>query len=194
MNSMLAVLTIVTIAAVTPGPNNFIVMSAAIRGGAAAAVPAMLGVVGGSIALLVMIWAGAGSLFVAVPEIQPLMRMAGAAYLVWLGIGLMREAHKPAEAGSGTTLPETALGVASFQLLNPKSWVLVLTAIAAVGGTLQGMFALMAIFAVIMTACLTLWALAGRMISHWLVAPGSKRGFDLAMGALLVGSAGMLLL
>ncbi len=193
MTSFFAVLTIVTIAAVTPGPNNFIVMSAAARGGAAAALPAIAGVIGGSIALLVLIWAGAGPLFEAAPEVQTLLRIAGATYLVWLGFSLIRAARQPAEEAETSSLPETTLGVASFQLLNPKSWVLVITAISAMGSTANGVISLVAIFVVVMGICLTLWSVAGRLISHLLVEPRYRQIFDTVMGGLLIASAAMLL-
>ena len=193
MTSFLAVLTIVTIAAVTPGPNNFIVISAAVRGGVSAALPAMAGIIGGSITLLVLIWAGAGTLFEAVPEIQTLLRMAGATYLVWLGISFIHAASQPATQAKAASLPETIWGVASFQLLNPKSWILTIIAISAIGGTANGLMSLAAIFVVVMGLCLTLWSVAGRLISHLLVEPRYKRAFDTVMGCLLIVSAAMLL-
>ena len=57
---------------------------------------------------------------------------AGALYLVWLGAGLILRAGRHGEAdGERGALPGTALGMAAFQFLNPKCWVLVLTAAAA---------------------------------------------------------------
>ena len=193
MTSLFAVLSIVTIAAITPGPNNFIVMSAAVRGGVAASLSAIAGVIGGSIFLLVLVWAGAGGLFAMMPEIQSMLRITGAAYLVWLGFCLVRVANRPYKDDDGQALPETIWGVASFQLLNPKSWVLVITAISAVGGTLACMVSLAMIFAVVMGLCLTIWSVAGQLISHWLIDPQAKRIFDTVMGVLLIGSAAMLL-
>ncbi|MDE0346237.1 MAG: LysE family translocator [Boseongicola sp.] len=193
MTSFLAVLTIVAVAAITPGPNNFIVMSASLRGGVAAALPAIVGVIAGSIALLVLVWVGAGTLFEMVPEIQPVLRIAGAAYLIWLGFCLIRKASGPDGGTVDRALPATAWGVASFQLLNPKSWVLVVTAVSAVGGTLVGMASLAVIFVAVMGLCLSIWSMAGQLISRWLVDPRSRRTFDTAMGALLMGSAAMLL-
>ncbi|MEO9515239.1 MAG: LysE family translocator [Paracoccaceae bacterium] len=182
-----------TIAAVTPGPNNFIVMSAAARGGVAAALPAMTGVIGGSIALLVLIWAGAGTLFEIIPETQSMLRIAGGTYLVWLGFCLIRAANRPAQDSTDLALPETVWGVASFQLFNPKSWVLVITAVSAAGETLASMVSLMLIFVVVMGLCLTIWGIAGKLISNWLLDANSKRRFDTLMGLLLMGSAAMLL-
>ena len=193
MTSFLAVLTLVAVAAITPGPNNFIVMSASLRGGVAAALPAIAGVIAGSIALLVLVWVGAGTLFELIPEIQPVLRIAGAAYLIWLGFCLIRKANEQGDGTNSQALPETAWGVASFQLLNPKSWVLVITAVSAVGGTLFGIASLAVIFVAVMGLCLTIWSLAGQLISRWLVDRRSRRMFDTVMGVLLMGSAAMLL-
>ena len=193
MTSFVAVLTLVAVAAITPGPNNFIVMSASLRGGVAAALPAIAGVIAGSIVLLLLVSVGAGTLFEVVPEIQPVLRVAGAAYLIWLGFCLIRKASGPDGGTVDRALPATARGVASFQLLNPKSWVLAVTAVSAVGGTLAGMASLAVIFAAVMGLCLTIWAVAGQLISRWLVDRRSRRMFDTMMGVLLMGSAAMLL-
>ncbi|MYG27991.1 MAG: LysE family translocator [Boseongicola sp. SB0677_bin_26] len=181
------------VAAITPGPNNFIVMSASLRGGVAAALPAIAGVIAGSTALLVLVWAGAGTLFEVVPEIQPVLRIAGAAYLIWLGFCLIRKASGPSDGTDDQALPETALGVASFQLLNPKGWILVVTSVSAVGGTLVGIASLAVIFVAVMGLCLMIWSVAGQLISRWLVDPRSRRMFDTVMGVLLMGSAVLLL-
>ena len=193
MTSIFAVASIVTIAAITPGPNNFIVMSAATRGGVATALSAIAGVIGGSIILLALVWTGAGALFVMMPEIQSMLRIAGAAYLIWLGFCLVRAANRSRQDEDGQALPETIWGVASFQLLNPKSWVLVITAISAVDETLAGRISLVMIFVVVMGLCLTIWSVAGQLISNWLIDPQPKRIFDTVMGVLLIGSAAMLL-
>jgi hypothetical protein len=53
---------VLVIAAITPGPNNFMVMEASARGGAAAAGSVVLGVVLGSLGLLSLVSVGVGSL------------------------------------------------------------------------------------------------------------------------------------
>ncbi|MEP4038557.1 LysE family translocator [Pseudophaeobacter sp.] len=189
MTSFLAVLAIVTIAAVTPGPNNFIVMSAAARGGVAAALPAMAGVTGGSIALLILIGSGFGVLFDALPEVQMIVRVAGATYLIWLGFCMIRTASLPATQKETLSLPQSALGVASFQFMNPKSWVLVTTALSAMGSTVYDMLVLAFVFVVVMGLSLTLWTFIGKLIADWLVDLRFKRMFDTAMGLLLMASA-----
>lgn len=90
-------------------------------------------------------------------------------------------------------MPETAWGVASLQPLNPKSWILVVTSVSAVGGTLVGIVSHAAIFVAVMGFCLAIWSVAGQLISRRLVDRRPGRTFDAVMGAPLMGSAVMLL-
>ncbi len=194
MEAYLAIAGLVTVAAVTPGPNNFIVMEAAARGGVAAALPAIFGVMLGTLILLSLVWAGTGALFDTHPGLRGLLTAAGCLYLVWLGAALVWRSSDGGEVKvERTSLPRSLTGLALFQLFNPKGWVMVLTAMAAasssgVNGTLL-LAQLVAIFLLVTGLCLLLWALAGTAIAHLLRQPGGRRWFDRAMGILLIASA-----
>ncbi|MFI4988318.1 MAG: LysE family translocator [Alphaproteobacteria bacterium] len=200
MKALFAVAVLVTVAAITPGPNNFIVMAAAARGGGAAAIPAIAGVVTGSLALLVLVWTGAGAVFDGEPRLRSALVAAGCLYLAWLGASLIRQGGKRAggdDKPGRQALPRTALGLAAFQFLNPKGWVMIVTATAAMPGDSGGvppLAALSAIFAVVTGVCLTLWALAGSAIADRLRRPPARQWFERAMGGLLIGSAVLLLI
>jgi len=145
--------------------------------------------------MLALAWVGAGAAFEAEPMLRMLLTVAGCLYLVWLGVVLIRESADRGR-GDGTAqhraLPRTTLGVFAFQLLNPKCWVLVLTAIAATSG--EASFTILsAIFAAVSGVCLTLWALLGQALSAWLRQPRAGKWFDRAMGALLIGSSALLI-
>lgn len=199
MEAFLAVAGFVTVAAITPGPNNFIVMGAAARGGFGAATPAIAGVVVGSLGLLGLVWAGAGAAFEAEPRLRAALALAGCLYLIWLGAMIIWRTGKSdggASPPARRELPSTAPGVAAFQLFNPKAWVMVVTAAAATSGGTAGissLVALAAIFAGVTSVCLTLWALAGAAIADLLMEPRIRRWFDRAMGGLLIASAGLIL-
>ncbi len=192
IDTLIPVIGIVAVAAITPGPNNFIVMAAAARSGPLAAVPAAAGVVAGSLGLLLIVWAGAGAAFHAVPSLRPVLALAGASSLCWLGVGLIRDARVLPSGRTGTAerrLPTSGWAVAGFQILNPKAWVLVLTASAAVGREPATFYILAAVFAVVTIPCLLVWALAGSVIAQTLRRPAAKAWFDRSMGALLICSA-----
>lgn len=197
MNTILEVAGLVTIAAVTPGPNNFIVLRAAARGGVRGALPALAGVMLGGLTVLGVALVASQAVFAAVPEARSALGIAGCAYLVWLGVWLFRKAGSVAAETTTTTTTTTAtttkssvLGVFGFQFLNPKSWVMVMTAIGAMpGGDLASACWLFAVFAMIPTVCLFIWAGVGAALARCLARPRVAIWVDRTMGAVLVATA-----
>ena len=179
---------VLVVAAITPGPNNFMVMEASARGGAAAAGSVMLGIVLGSLGLLALVVLGVGGLIHAYPRLGLVLSLIGGGYLAWLGASLIL---RRAGTGAGENrhgMPMSLWGVAMFQLFNPKAWMLIMTAVAAMGGV-GSVLQLAALIAVVSSACLSIWALAGTASSRWLSRPRARLWFDRTMGALLALSA-----
>jgi threonine/homoserine/homoserine lactone efflux protein len=194
LDTLTSVAAFIAIAAITPGPNNLFVLTIAAEQGWRAAAAAIAGVVAGGIALLAAISAGAGALFAAVPSLRVVLGVAGCAYLIWLGVKSMLQAWRPrrsAPSPANTFASRSFVGMALFQWLNPKGWLLLLTAVSAVGQGWQGWpaFVVLAVmFGLISTLCLIAWALLGAAMTSALRRPAAARAFDFTMGALLVAS------
>ncbi|GAA0708709.1 LysE family translocator [Dokdonella soli] len=207
MTSWIAIAGLITVAALTPGPNNLIVLRAAARSGVIGAVPAIAGVVSGGLTLLVIVMAGAGALFTRWPALNTVLAISGASYLAWLGGRLIapkaakQTAPTISPTESGPHVPETgqpragALGAFGFQFLNPKGWVMVITATSATqasaGPGVSWRLALL--FVLIPAACLFVWSSLGVLMSESLRRPRVRRGFDCLMGVLLLASSLLLL-
>lgn len=195
MTALLPVIGVLIAAAITPGPNNFIVLEAGARRGVLAAGRAIAGVVIGSLVLLALVWAGVGALMQTAPALQISLSVAGALYLGWLGAAMLASNPTKGDAGMSGSAPEHArlpssfLGVALFQLLNPKAWVLVTTAAAAMAGAGDDVLVLALLLVLISVACLMIWALAGRALSRVLERPRWRLWFDRVMGGFLALSA-----
>jgi threonine/homoserine/homoserine lactone efflux protein len=189
MNSLFAMAGLLCVAAITPGPNNLVVLRAGMQSGLSGALPAIAGVVLGGLLMLVVIALGAGSLFAAHPSFRRWIGAAGALYLAWLGIALVVRAVTASggDSTAGHALPVSTIGLIGFQFLNPKSWVMVLTALAtAPAGGAPGYLPLAGLFVLIPSICLFLWAAFGAWLARWLLRPAVRRGVDAVMGALLV--------
>jgi threonine/homoserine/homoserine lactone efflux protein len=184
----------VTVAAISPGPNNIIVMRAAATRGFAGAIPAISGIVLGGLGLLALALGGVLPLFSALPWARPVGVAVGCAYLGWLGLRLATSPPVPREAS--TTSPSSGLwSCAGFQFINPKSWVLTLTACAAVAedtSASQLLFGLGAMLVLIPSICLTIWSMLGAALARILLQDSQRRRFDRFMG-LLLGCALMML-
>ncbi|MBX9575758.1 MAG: LysE family translocator [Caulobacteraceae bacterium] len=188
--------------AVTPGPANlFSVANGMARGRRAA----LLGVVGMSAATLVWFGAaavGLGALVTAFPEAFRLIAWAGALYVAWLGLKSLWAAWRtPSEL---TEARAVRLGkgplVDGFlvQLSNPKA-VLFFTAVlppfmdvARPAGPQLALFAAATIGMDFIT--MTAYGLGGAALARFMTRPQVRRGFDMAVGVLLLTAAALIAL
>lgn len=86
------------------------------------------------------------------------------------------------------------VGVALLQLVNPKGLVLIGTiAASSVEGPI-GTPVMIVLIALTTAASLSIWALAGTVLTRFLSDPRKRRVFDGVLGILLIASAVMILL
>lgn len=194
MHDLLAAAGLLLAAAITPGPNNLVVLREAGRGDLQATAGAIGGIVLGGLALLAVVAAGAGPLLATHATLRAMLAAAGAGYMAWLGLRLIGNARGMAPLRADV-LPTGVLGLLCFQFLNPKGWAMVLAIVAARPATgPAGYLPLVLLFTAIPLACLLAWSLAGRVLAPHLARARSRRRIDSAMGALLLASAALLLL
>jgi leucine efflux protein len=92
-----------------PGPNSMFVLSVAARKGVRRGYRAASGVVVGDTVLLTLTAAGAASLLAHSPGLFDVVKYLGAAYLAWLGVGMIRAAIRGIrERVAATTATEPA--------------------------------------------------------------------------------------
>jgi leucine efflux protein len=115
-----------------PGPNSMYVLSLAARRGVKAGYRAACGVFAGDTVLMVLSSAGVASLLRANPLLFSVVKYGGAAYLLYLGFGMLRGARRrlrePAGASAGQ-VPQAAQAddarpfrkALLISLLNPKA-------------------------------------------------------------------------
>jgi threonine/homoserine/homoserine lactone efflux protein len=172
---------------ITPGPNNVMLTASGATFGFRRTVPHILGVVAGFSAVLLAVCAGLGALFTRWPEIQNGLRWVGAAYLVYLGWRIFRSGEaRAAESRKPLTLVEAA----AFQFLNPKAWVMTLTAAAMFLPRELGLLAacayMVGIMAVVNLPCITVWALFGSSMRGFLAKPAGRTTFNVVMALAMV--------
>lgn len=106
-----------------PGPTVLLVLSYALSKGRSVAVASAAGVALGDLIAMTASLAGLGVLVMASATAFTILKWAGAAYLIWLGIRLLRSA--PSEGLRPLTPQITSRGVfghaAAVTALNPKS-------------------------------------------------------------------------
>jgi len=196
MEQLLAAAGLLCVATITPGPNNLVILRAAGTAGMRRTLPMIAGIVLGGLLLLAVAASGAAAVFAALPSLRRWTAIAGALYLAWLGASLCVAGISPhPDATAAPRLPAGTLGLIGFQFLNPKSWLLVLTVLAAMQATqTHDYLLLVAMFVLIPAPCLLLWAGLGASLARWLTKPIARRGVDIVSGVLLVACAALLLI
>ena len=123
-NILFAFLVTTSIFAFIPGPAMLYVAARTMVAGRKAGMMAVLGVHLGSYAHIIAAAAGLSVLFHAVPVVYGLVKLAGAIYLIWLGISLFRAKA----AGAGDLQAETPRSARKafaesivVEVLNPKT-------------------------------------------------------------------------
>lgn len=173
-------------AAITPGPNNFIVIERASKFGPMAMATPIAAVVAGSVLLYVAVVSGVGLAGQALPAIVNAISILGAVYLAYLGASMVVNAGQAETAIN--PLPDQPAAIAVFQLANPKAWVLVGTVAASPLAQARPL-AVAALMIAISVACLIVWGFAGAALTGLLSQPRRRSIFDRAMGAILILSA-----
>ncbi|AOJ69277.1 MULTISPECIES: leucine efflux protein LeuE [Burkholderia] len=114
-----------------PGPNSMYVLSLAAQRGVKTGYRAACGVFLGDAVLMVLSAAGVASLLKANPLLFSVVKYGGAAYLLYIGAGMLRGAWRklarPADADAGADVQRAVDGERPFRkalvvsLLNPKA-------------------------------------------------------------------------
>src|SRR4249919_2290343 len=107
---------------VTPGQDMILVMSRSIAQGAGAGVATAAGVSVGLLGHTVLATLGLGAILRTSEWLFIALKLVGAAYLIWLGIGLLRTKRGDLAFGAraNVTLPRLFFDGAFSNLSNPK--------------------------------------------------------------------------
>jgi threonine/homoserine/homoserine lactone efflux protein len=113
---------------IVPGMDMVFVLANALAGGTRAGLAAILGIMGGGIVHTITGTLGVTVLAVLIPQLFLPMLLLGAAYMVWVGIGLIRSSIT-VDAVEGATAP--SLFTTFWRgfltcMLNPKAWLFIL--------------------------------------------------------------------
>jgi threonine/homoserine/homoserine lactone efflux protein len=186
---VIAFVTFSAVVAGTPGPSNALLTAVGARVGVRHGLPSLLGQVTGMGAMLFAITLGLGNVLLAHPLALQILKWGGAAMLCWMAWKIATAAHAEGAANA----PAGFLGMAAFQWMNPKGWLISVAAIATfldrrAGDALAQAAIFASLFALTaLPSCLP-WLAFGAAFQRFLRSPRAWRIFTVAMAALLAAS------
>jgi threonine/homoserine/homoserine lactone efflux protein len=189
MDQILAILGFAAVMAFTPGPNNTMLMISGANWGVVPSVPHMLGITVGFPLMVFAVGMGLGGFFETYPVLHEILKYVSFAYLLYLAWKLARAGRHDAD-GARQGKPMSFLSAALFQWVNPKAWIMAVTAMAlfvpAGSAMLPAVLLLAAIFAMTSLPSAVTWCLFGTAISRFLDSDRRIAVFNAAMALLLV--------
>jgi threonine/homoserine/homoserine lactone efflux protein len=189
-DTLVALLVYAFVTSITPGPNNLMLLSSGVNFGFARSVPHMLGIGIGFVVLLLAVGFGLGAILTAFPALHTALKIAGAAYLLYLAwkIAMARSVTRGSEQNAR---PLTFLDAAAFQWVNPKAWVMAITAMAVYTVPESPFLSVLLIalaFGVVNLPSVSVWAGFGTALRGFLSDPVRLKWFNIAMGLLLAAT------
>jgi threonine/homoserine/homoserine lactone efflux protein len=186
---VIAFVTFAAVVAGTPGPSNTMLTAIGARVGVRQGLASLLGQVTGMGAMLFAVALGAGNVLLAHPLALEVLKWGGAAVLCWMAWRIATAG----DAEEATNTPAGFLGMAAFQWVNPKGWLVSVAAVATfldrrAGGALAQAAVLAILFALVaLPSCLP-WLAFGASLQRFLRTPRARRVLNRALAVLLAAS------
>jgi threonine/homoserine/homoserine lactone efflux protein len=188
MEPLLPLASFAFVSSITPGPNNMMLSASGIAFGLRRTVPHLCGVWVGFAALVALCGSGVGAVIVRFPALALALKAAGTVYLLYLA-WTMRNALEPRPQGPAARPLNFIEGVA-FQFVNPKGWVMAVTAASVfvpdVEPRWRAVALMCAVFAAINLPCVGSWAVIGAALKGWLANPRRRKICSAAVVVLTV--------
>lgn len=175
--------------ALTPGPNNVMLLASGVNFGFARTVPHMVGVVLGYALLVFVVGLGLGQTVVEHPVAFQALRIVGALYMVWLAWKIATA--RGGSDGEGRGAPLSFFQAVAFQWVNAKGVLVAISGVAAFtrpADFILTLGAFVVIAAVATLVSVVIWTSFGSSLRRFLADPRKARVFNVVMAVLLLAS------
>jgi threonine/homoserine/homoserine lactone efflux protein len=190
MELLLPLVSFAFVSSITPGPNNLMLSASGVVFGFNRTLPHLLGVAVGFTLLLVVCGSGVGALLVEFPAAALALKALGTVYLLYLAWTFRNALAPQARQASGR--PLRFIEAIAFQFVNPKAWIMGLTAASVFVPNLEPRYLavaiMIAVFSVVNLPCICTWAVIGATLKRWLTHEKWRRRFSGAIALLTVYS------
>lgn len=180
----------------TPGPNNVMLTASGANFGYRQSIPHFVGIGIGLVTLIILSAAGLGVVFQTYPVIQQGLKILGCSYLLYLAWKIATAQPMVITESEKQSRPMSWHAAALFQFLNPKAWVMSITAVGSFTYSGEQYWLSVAVIAVtfmcVQMPCSSVWVSFGSFIRRWLSSPTSWRRFNWIMGGLTAACVGFI--
>jgi len=132
---------------------------------------------------------GMGAIFILHPDLFFVFKILGILYLCFLAWKIANAGNP--RAGENTRAPFTFLQAVAFQWVNPKAWVIAISALAAFSlqtSFAQSVISVIAMYFLTGLISMAFWLAIGQNLKRFLNTPKRVKCFNYSMAVALVAS------
>lgn len=188
VDTFLALLTFAFVSSITPGPNNVMLLASGVNFGFWRTVPHMFGIAAGFGSLLLCVGFGLGALLTGFPALSIVLKILGGSYLLYLAWCIATSRSMGKAASNTGSSPMTFSAATAFQWVNPKAWMMAMTAMSVYSNPeapYLSVFLVAAAFVVVNFPSVSTWVGFGTVLRSFLADPVRLKWFNISMGTLL---------
>ncbi len=189
---LLSIITFTMSTVMSPGPNNIMLLSSGLTFGYKKTIPHMFGIILGFPLMVLIIGLGMGALFEKFPLVLTVLKVVGILYLFWMAYKIARNSSSYEVDENNQSKSFTFVQSALFQWVNPKAWIMAITAISVfVSSNENSMIQVLIIaFIYFLSLCISsnTWAFGGILLKKFIKNSKSVQKINVIMAILLVAS------
>ncbi|MEA1880497.1 MAG: LysE family translocator [Campylobacterota bacterium] len=188
---LLSIISFAFATAMTPGPNNFMLLSSGLTFGYKKTLAHIVGVMVGFPIMIIAVGLGLGTVFELYSMVYNVLKVIGITYLLWMAWKIATSSSSM-RSSDAVKKPFTLVQAMLFQWVNPKAWVMVITVMGSFITSAQHAFlqVLIIAFTYLCVGLLStnFWALGGVYLQKFISNEKSVRIFNRLMAVLIVFS------
>ena len=194
-NAFIALVIYYFVMYITPGPNNAMVLTSGLKFGFMKSIPHISGITIGHIIQLIIVCLGLGQIFIIFPEIQKILKVICAIYILYLGYKILDSINYIKKDGAR---PLKFYEAALFQIVNPKAWTISSMAVSGFlpkdGNLVTSVLIMASTALVICPISISPWAAFGSSIRNLVKTNKVKRYIEYFLSILLLITAILILI
>lgn len=176
--------------AISPGPNNIMLLSSGLTFGFRKTVPHILGIIIGFPFMVFLVGIGLGSIFEKFPIILSVLKVVGIIYLFSMAYKIAN--NRSSIEVQKKSRPFTFLQSASFQWVNPKAWIMGITAISVFvtsqEDSLTQVLIISLIYMISGVFSSSTWAVGGVVLNRFITNKKMVGKLNIVMAILIISS------
>lgn len=176
----------------SPGPNNLMLLSSGLTFGYRKTLGHIAGIVVGFPLMVIAVGLGVGTLFELFPLAYTVLKFVGMGYLLWMAWHIANTTGDLSSKARSADKPFSFIQAALFQWVNPKAWIIAVTATSSFTTATGHLFAQVCVIALVYVIITFLssntWTLGGLFLKRFISDARSLRIFNITMAVLIVVS------